>query len=1487
MKTKILTIIFIAASVACGLTFTQVASSDWRTASTWDLNSSYPQINDTAILVGGYTLANADSNNCRAMFTSGTSISNWAVITGPGALRANRQYVVNYLSDQRSGTLYADAQTNGKIKVNRCVYEGLYRVYFGLGGWGTGTDTVWVDSTDFRHLTATSNLVAVRGGTGDAYGYARFKNCTFDQTDEPDTDTCGLYVSGRNGFLFDHCVFANIGISTGPTISTAAPVYHSWNFYTRKEDFVPIGIITDQLFLMEPKSQSTHMANCYVYASHSNSHPVAFGTNSGTFDTLANCVFEVYTNISITNSGSNSISVGSGNLTIAYNISNGEAALVNNVAARTGDLITIKNNTILNKYNVTVEDPLLMVSESGAYTGSVIAYNNSVNSYVLEPCGLGAVSELTQNYTWSGHNTWEPDSLTSRYCKNTFTEDSTATDKSFGHCPIRDSSGTLSNWCVKLGGPKTWEAAVDTLLSVNGYNSVTKTQGASRISNINTLMGFVKAKSRQTAGYGQALGGGDFGAVPNVLTHKDTASSSGGDTLFSIDSVSGDLYISDYKRQNLDSVYVVTDTVRSGDRGVYSIIGPIKGGEKCTTKIAKVDGTLTYYTRWVGTEVLGGEFFTDTLAVDSVTYSTYNGPIVKWFFTTPYQKVKRHDSTGTDSYSMNAVKNEFESFQISLRSPEVLDSIDVTIDPFSGDSGIIDSSLFYVYLQRYMYCNPLKTGTENSDTGWIPDILCPKKDPIWKEQRNFFPCSLYTDQTQPFFFDIWVPDSIKNGIYVSTIKFTYKGDSLVYVPCTLKVNNFSLPESPTFKSAWLSNFDGIRYGHYATYPANSTILHLRHMYAKQCARNRMQVPPLPPTISSWNGETYTTYSATNFNSGLGVYSDTVTGIEYGKQTPSAFVIDLTAIYMAGITCDNADTISTTLKHQFYEYAKKLYDSIPDYRNYLYLLPLDEPGGGLFGCPSNRDQDYRGSDSMAVQIHNAGLKTTVTKVRRSELLNDGINTYWDRWIVSFDAIERRDYENYNVYINTRSNYDDDIKAGAQLWWYQSCMTHGCSIQGGEFYDGFPQYLTEYSAIDNMKFQLMSFKQNIQGELYWGITNYYNGEDSIGTGDPWKSTWTSFTGYGEGGLFYPGVPDASAAGFPLAVGSFYRGLNTPSIGGTNHTAIESFRVKMIREGNELHDLCYILDSLGRRSYAQTMVSNVITNSNTSSSDPSDYLDMKDSLISKIEHHLAFRKYPLVDTTTSSFSVKCSTGVALANTYLYVDGVAVDSSVEKSSGFVDTLTVTGLNPLTTYDFQIVRYDLNETEWDSLDIDSITTLTDYSITITADPVSDTTTSTVRMWESHTGDSVNVAWYRFHGSDTILMSRDSVLQFTANSSMHGDSLAAVLYNNADTVMTAKAGVYFVYAVFDSVNTTDSNLIYVHGNFLAGTGWTATLSDSTLTTESGSATNQVFGYNHKITLSTARYELIITNGTYTVTLWIGRKKSTGNNKPRISIDIGL
>lgn len=234
------------------------------------------------------------------------------------------------------------------------------------------------------------------------------------------------------------------------------------------------------------------------------------------------------------------------------------------------------------------------------------------------------------------------------------------------------------------------------------------------------------------------------------------------------------------------------------------------------------------------------------------------------------------------------------------------------------------------------------------------------------------------------------------------------------------------------------------------------------------------------------------------------------------------------------------------------------------------------------------------------------------------------------------------------------------------------------------------------------------------------------------------------------------------------------------------------------------------------------------------------------------------------------------AYTDTFVYMTSNAIHYNWNRNGEWLntdnDTLTFEAHSGMDGWLVFGYAYTGNDTAW----TDTIT-LTEANAPpiVTVDPVSDTTTSTVRMFAEWTGDSVQVAWYRFHNSDTTLMSRDSILQFTANSSMHGDSFAAVLYNDADTVMSAKAGVYFVYAVYDSVNTGDSNTIYVHGNFLSGTGWTATLSDSTLTTESGSATNQEFGYNHKILLKKKKYRLRITDGVYSILLYIGQGTRSG------------
>jgi hypothetical protein len=112
-----------------------------------------------------------------------------------------------------------------------------------------------------------------------------------------------------------------------------------------------------------------------------------------------------------------------------------------------------------------------------------------------------------------------------------------------------------------------------------------------------------------------------------------------------------------------------------------------------------------------------------------------------------------------------------------------------------------------------------------------------------------------------------------------------------------------------------------------------------------------------------------------------------------------------------------------------------------------------------------------------------------------------------------------------------------------------------------------------------------------------------------------------------------------------------------------------------------------------------------------------------------------------------------------------------------------------------------------------------------------------------------------------------------------------VLWNEADTITGNTAFIRVVYAAFDSLST-DSTIIYLSGNFLSGAGWSATLNDTTLTHTDSSATMQEFTHS-KVVFSNRRNTFVLTDGTYTITLYIGRRRVIGNNGLSTGLILGL
>jgi hypothetical protein len=142
---------------------------------------------------------------------------------------------------------------------------------------------------------------------------------------------------------------------------------------------------------------------------------------------------------------------------------------------------------------------------------------------------------------------------------------------------------------------------------------------------------------------------------------------------------------------------------------------------------------------------------------------------------------------------------------------------------------------------------------------------------------------------------------------------------------------------------------------------------------------------------------------------------------------------------------------------------------------------------------------------------------------------------DIWTPLVNCLERKPgFENFCDRIADRGQYPENI------WWYQSCGSHGCDIIGGEYFRGWPSYMVDYSAVSNRIMPWLTWKYGIKGELYFNLNEAFSRP-----GDPWLNI-RYFGGNGDGTLFYPGTP--------------------ARIGGVTDIPIESIRLKLVREGLE---------------------------------------------------------------------------------------------------------------------------------------------------------------------------------------------------------------------------------------------------------------------------------------------------------------------------------
>lgn len=169
--------------------------------------------------------------------------------------------------------------------------------------------------------------------------------------------------------------------------------------------------------------------------------------------------------------------------------------------------------------------------------------------------------------------------------------------------------------------------------------------------------------------------------------------------------------------------------------------------------------------------------------------------------------------------TLEAARNEVQSFQIVVSALADLQDVYATVDNFkSGNGGGIPASAVTFYRVHYVDCKTL---------GYLPDSLVPFVDPnSHKRIGGTFgaPFTVKAGENASIWVEVAVPTKATPGLYKTTVHLTVASKTLASVPVSLKVYNVTMPGKSTL----------------LTYMELSTDLE-NHAYLQSLHKHRMDI----------------------------------------------------------------------------------------------------------------------------------------------------------------------------------------------------------------------------------------------------------------------------------------------------------------------------------------------------------------------------------------------------------------------------------------------------------------------------------------------------------------------------------------------------------------------------------------------------------------------------------------------------------------------
>ena len=182
-------------------------------------------------------------------------------------------------------------------------------------------------------------------------------------------------------------------------------------------------------------------------------------------------------------------------------------------------------------------------------------------------------------------------------------------------------------------------------------------------------------------------------------------------------------------------------------------------------------------------------------------------------------RVGMSDPAGQGSdVSLSAARDEYQSFQIVVNgASNGLSKVDVNVSDLKGPDGeMIPRTSFTLYREKYVHVSSSSPNWGGSNKplgpGWYADGLIPFTDPETGKRLSgatltAAPFDVKAGDNQPIWVDLLVPKTATAGQYSGAYTVTSDQGSFSG-QISLTVWNFSLPTTPSLKSAFLFSHAG-------------------------------------------------------------------------------------------------------------------------------------------------------------------------------------------------------------------------------------------------------------------------------------------------------------------------------------------------------------------------------------------------------------------------------------------------------------------------------------------------------------------------------------------------------------------------------------------------------------------------------------------------------------------------------------------------------